>query len=113
MNTLRPRCAVFSSTRTATETPNTTVGAVNYVGSSDNGMGGAVWVMVITFGGEIVNIKVIEQNETAGIGDVALEQLVAPAKEKKSADVDTVTGATITSKAFIEALTNALEKIGK
>ena len=35
------------------------------------------------------------------------------AKEKKSADVDTVTGATITSKAFIEALTNALEKIGK
>lgn len=93
--------------------PNGTAGAVNYVGSSDNGMGGAVWVMVITFGGEIVNIKVTEQNETAGIGDVALEQLVAQAKEKKSADVDTVTGATITSKAFIEALTNALEKIGK
>ena len=91
--------------------PNGTAGAVNYVGSSDNGMGGAIRVMVITFGGEIVNIRVVEHNETAGIGDVALEQLVEQAKERKSADVDAVAGATITSQAFIEALTNALEKI--
>lgn len=46
-----------------------------------------------------------------GIGDVALEKLVAQAKEKKSAEVDIVTGASITSAAFIEALTNALDKI--
>ena len=91
--------------------PNGTAGAVNYVGSSDNGMGGVVKVMVITFNDGIVNIKVVEQNETAGIGDVALEKLVAQAMERKSADVDMVTGATITSKAFIEALTNALNKM--
>ena len=58
-----------------------------------------------------VNIIVIDHHETAGIGDVALEKLVAQAKEKKSADVDIVTGASITSAAFIEALTNALDKI--
>jgi uncharacterized protein with FMN-binding domain len=91
--------------------PNGTAGAVNYVGSSDNGMGGAIRVMVILFNGEIVNIKVTEQNETVGIGDVALEKLVAQAKERKSADVDMVSGATITSTAFIEALKNALSKI--
>ena len=91
--------------------PNGTAGAVNYVGSSDNGMGGVVKVMVITFNDGIVNIKVVEQNETAGICDVALEKLVAQAMERKSADVDMVTGATITSKAFIEALTNALNKM--
>lgn len=91
--------------------PNGTAGAVNYVGSSDNGMGSAIRVMVILFNGEIVNIKVTEQNETVGIGDVALEKLVAQAKERKSADVDMVSGATITSTAFIEALKNALSKI--
>lgn len=90
---------------------NGTAGAVNYVGSSDDGMGGAVRVMVITFGGEIVNIKVIEHNETVGIGDVAIEKLVAQAKAIKSADVDIVSGATITSNAFIEAPTNALDKV--
>ena len=82
--------------------PNGTAVAVNYVGSSDNGMGGAVRVMVITFGGEIVNIKVTDQNETVGIGDVALEQLVAQAKEKKSADVDTVTGEPLPPKPLLK-----------
>lgn len=91
--------------------PNGTAGAVNYKGSSDNGMGGAIRVEVITFGGQIVNVRVVEQNETAGIGDVALEKLVEQAKERKSAMVDTVSGATITSNAFIEALQNALDKI--
>ena len=91
--------------------PNGTAGAVNYKGSSDNGMGGAIRVEVITFGGQIVNIRVAEQNETPGIGDVALEKLVEQAKERKSAMVDTVSGATITSNAFIEALENALDKI--
>lgn len=66
---------------------------------------------MITFGGQIVNIRVVEHNETAGIGDVALEKLVAQAMERKSAMVDQVSGAAITSNAFIEALQNALDKI--
>ena len=61
--------------------------------------------------GEIIDIKVTQHNETVGIGDVALEKLVAEAKEKKSAEIDAVTGATITSKAFVEALGKALSKI--
>jgi uncharacterized protein with FMN-binding domain len=96
---------------TSKSDPNGTAGAVNYKGSSDNGMGGAIRVEVITFGGQIVNIRVVEHNETAGIGDVALEKLVAQAMERKSAMVDQVSGATITSNAFIEALQNALDKI--
>ena len=83
-----------------------------FQGSSDSGMGGAIRVTITVKGGEIVDIKVTEANETVGIGDVALETLVKEAMEAKSADVDTVSGATITSDAFREALSKAIEKAG-
>ncbi|MBQ8080924.1 MAG: FAD-dependent oxidoreductase [Clostridia bacterium] len=92
---------------------NTAYGANVYSGSSDNGMGGAIKVAVTVMNGEIIDIKVTEANETVGIGDVALETLVAEAKAVGSAEIDSVTGATITSAAFIEALNKALEKIGQ
>ena len=90
---------------------NAAYGANTYNGTSDNGMGGAIKVQVTVMNGEVIDVKVTEHKETEGIGDVALDQLVAQAKEKKSAEVDVVSGATITSKAFIEALSKALSKI--
>ena len=90
---------------------NAAYGANTYNGTSDNGMGGAIKVQVTVLNDEIIDIKVTEHKETVGIGDIALDKLVEQAKEKKSAEVDVVTGATITSKAFIEALEKALSKI--
>ena len=90
---------------------NAAYGANTYNGVSDNGMGGAIKVQVTVMNGEIIDIKVTEHKETVGIGDVALDKLVAEAKEKKSAEIDAVSGATITSQAFVEALSKALSKI--
>ena len=52
------------------------------------------------------NSKVWKLFRSRGIGEAG-----RPGKGEKSADVDIVTGASITSAAFIEALTNALDKI--
>lgn len=60
--------------------------------------------------GEIYEMKILESHETEHIGEKALDQLVEEAKEKNSADVDTVSGATRTSEGFREALKDALEE---
>lgn len=83
-----------------------------FTGRSDNGMGGAIQVQITVENGKMTAVEVIEQNETVGIGDVALEKLTAEAMEKQSAELDAVTGASITRDAFVEALTKAMEKAG-
>ena len=50
----------------------------------------------------------VSHTETAGISDGAIEKIPAAIVEKQSTDVDTVSGATVTSKAIIEAVNAAL-----
>lgn len=61
---------------------------------------------------KITDIKVVEHNETPGVGDVALEQIPAEIIEYQSLGVDIVAGATMSSNGIIEAITQALEKAG-
>ena len=82
-----------------------------YVGEAD-GMGGKVRVKVGVQDGKIVSVDVVEQNETVGIGDQAVNQLPAKILEAQSADVDGVTGATVTSNAIKEAVKDALAQAG-
>lgn len=72
------------------------------------GMGGDVVVNVTIAGNAIINVTVIQQNETAGIADPALEQIPAKIVEANSTGVDIVTGCTVTSNAIIEAVKAAL-----
>ncbi len=83
-----------------------------YTGRTDNGFGGAILLKVTVDNGKMTAIEVAEHKETVGIGDVALPPLVEQALEIQSADVDTVSGATVTSDAFKEALTTAMGKAG-
>lgn len=83
-----------------------------FTGRSDNGMGGAIQVQITVDDGVMTAIEVLEHNETVGIGDVALDALVVDAMEKQSAEVDAISGATITRDAFAEALATAMEKAG-
>ncbi|MBQ9433209.1 MAG: FAD-dependent oxidoreductase [Synergistaceae bacterium] len=83
-----------------------------YVGTSDNGMGGPVQVQISVNDKKITDIKILKQSETPGIGDVAFEPLIKSALEKQSPNLDAVSGATITTKAFCEALTKAMVKAG-
>jgi uncharacterized protein with FMN-binding domain len=59
--------------------------------------------------GKIARVEVIEHDETEGISDPALEQIPSLIVEKNSTDVDSVSGATVTSNAIKEAVNNALE----
>lgn len=59
--------------------------------------------------GEIDNIVITDHAETEGLSDPAFEEVPAEIMETNSTDVDTVSGATVTSKAIISAVENALE----
>lgn len=66
-------------------------------------------VEVTVTDGKIADVKVTAHEETDGIADPALEQIPAAIVEKNSTDVDSVSGATITSDAIKAAVNNALE----
>ena len=61
---------------------------------------------------EIKEINIIENNETPGVTDVAFERIPAEIIKGQTLNVDIVTGATYSSKAIIEAATEALKKSG-
>ncbi|MGI6687337.1 MAG: flavocytochrome c [Christensenellales bacterium] len=77
-----------------------------------SGMGGIIKVSVTVDGGVIKEIIVNEHKETAGISDTAFETVPQAIIAEQSVMVDTVTGATKTSQAIIDAVKNALEKGG-
>ncbi len=87
------------------------LGENEYLGSSANGMGGELTVKVTVVDGTIKAVEVVSHKETDGIGTMAIETLPAQIVEKNSTEVDTVSGATITSNAIIEAVNDALSKV--
>lgn len=78
------------------------------------GHNGTVKVNVTIKSGKIDKVEVVEHKETPGICDVALERIPKAIIEKQGVEgVDTVSGATYTSKAIIEAVKSALEQAAK
>ena len=88
-----------------------------------NGFGGAITMLVgISFEGKVLGIAVVSQTETAGLGAVVAadnqagetfrEQFVGLsgvlAVTKDGGDIDSVTGATISSRAVVEGVNAAL-----
>ena len=71
-----------------------------------------VVVEIVADAGEIYSVTVVKNNETMGIGSMAVDQLPAKIVEAQSADIDGVTGATMTSNAIKAAVAEALEQIG-
>lgn len=101
---------------------NNFVGAA-VIGSSEKGFSGLVKLMIgFTENGQIQNIEVLEQKETPGLGtkmkdERFLKQFrgIDPASynlkvKKDGGDVDALTGATITSRAFGEATQMAYDE---
>lgn len=74
------------------------------------GFKGTIKVEVTLTDGKITDIVVLEHDETAGISDPAFEQIPQKIIEKQSAEVDAVSGATMTSKGIMEAVADALSK---
>lgn len=76
-----------------------------YTGSFD----GYRWsntLQVTVIGGQITDIEIV-RDQSVAMPDVG--KLFASIKEKQSLQVDVVSGATVTSKAYLKAIENALE----
>ena len=73
------------------------------------GNNGDITVEVTVEGGNIVSVVLKEHGETEGIYEAAEKGVVEEMIAGQTADVDTVSGATNTSKGIIEAVTAALE----
>ena len=80
-----------------------------YVGSG-KGINGKFEVTVTISGGKIVDVAVGDNQETAGIGTNAIDQVPGRIVSAQSAQVDGVAGATVTSDAIKEAVADALSQ---
>ena len=77
------------------------------------GFGGDVTATIdIDNTGAITSVTVDAPNETEGIGSAAAPKVAQAIVDAQSVNVDTVSGATLTSNAVIEAVTNALTEAG-
>lgn len=79
-----------------------------FIGKS-YGMGGKELVVrVTTSGSDITNVEILESSETPKVSDRAVKEVPQRIVENDTADVDTVSGATVTSNAIKNAVKDAL-----
>ena len=84
--------------------------ANEYIGEAD-GFGGPVKVKVTMDGDKIAKIEVLSHSETAGVSDAAFETLPEAILNGQSTEVDVAAGATVSSKAIMAAVEDALSKV--
>ncbi|NMA80063.1 MAG: FMN-binding protein [Clostridiales bacterium] len=83
-------------------------GAETLTGKAD-GYGGLVTVTVKKKGDKITSVKVEGDKETQEVAKAAFDEIPDAIVKANSTDVDVVSGATVTSKAIIYAVNNALD----
>ncbi len=85
--------------------------AQSWTGAS-NGKGGALEVEVITEGDAIARINLIKSRETYGVGTTGIDIVSNLIVENQTLNVDTVSGATVSSMAFLSAVSSAIDASG-
>ncbi len=81
--------------------------------ASAPGYGGDIKVSVdISDNGRINDIEILEDNETVGVGKVALDKVKGRIVSGQSTNVEAVTGATASSRGLMLATSKALEEAG-
>ncbi len=76
------------------------------------GHNGPITVSLTIADGKIASVDASENVETKGIGSVAIDKITNTVVEKQTVNLDTATGATITSGAVIRALKDNLKQAG-
>ena len=76
------------------------------------GYGGDIELEVMINDGEILGVNILEHNETEGLGDAGMEETIEAILDQQSVEVDTVSGATVSSEAIISGVAQALEDAG-
>ena len=80
--------------------------------ATSTGFGGDIDVTVTVTEDEITDVEITGDHETENIGSFAVDMLGDRILEAQSPNVDALTGATVTSKAIIKALKDALTEAG-
>ncbi len=83
-------------------------GNADFYEGSAMGYRGIIHVLVGMKNGTITEITVIESSENPAIGGAAIEELTDLALMYNTTELDAVSGATETSKGFLEAVENAI-----
>lgn len=89
-----------------------TLAANEYIGEAES-FGGTVRVKVTMDGDKISKIDVLSHSDTAGVCNAAYDTVPGKILESQSTAVDVATGATVSSKAIMAAVEDALSKVGK
>ncbi len=93
----------LTSCKTYTDEP------ISYT-STVTGMGGDITIEVTFNGSNIQDINILSDNETAGVGDKALELMREKVLSAQSTSVDNVSGATVSSSAFLSAIKDTIKQ---
>jgi urocanate reductase len=100
-------CAVFGGGREQKEAQSE--GGAVYEGTAQ-GYRGPISLQVRLSGGSITEIIIIESEEDFSVGEAAMEELIDLVILCNSTDVDAVSGATESSRGFLQAVDNAIMK---
>ncbi|MBQ3155781.1 MAG: FMN-binding protein [Clostridia bacterium] len=87
-------------------------GADQHTGTAE-GYGGPLTVAVTMNGTDITKVQITQHTETEGVGTRAIDALPAAIEKADSIDVDSVSGATVTSNAIKEAVSSAIGLSGR
>lgn len=98
-----------TAAETATEAPSAEGGTFE---GTAQGFGGDVTAKVTVSGKEITALEFVAEGETPAIGGAALEAIQKEVLKKQTTEVDVIAGATVTSKAAVEAINAALVLAG-
>ena len=101
---------IFSMAACAKEPSETALYTAGTYEATEYGMNGDVIVTAEFSESEILSVTVVGDKETKGIGDKAIETLSSLVVEKQSAEVDVVSGATVTSTAMLKALQSCINQ---
>jgi uncharacterized protein with FMN-binding domain len=105
-----------ATTETVAAAPPTTGTAGTTTGSVAQTRWGPVQVQITVQDGRITAVTVPQYPDGNGrdreINDVALPELVQETLSAQSADIDMVSGATVTSEGYLESLQSALDQVG-
>lgn len=86
-----------------------------YIGISEKGMGNLPIAVRLTVNDDkrINNVEILQEEETPTIGEKAFDKLKKEVLDSNSANIDVVSGASATSRAFKEAVSNAIKEMKK
>ena len=106
-----------SSTRSKSSTSSTSTATKTYTGAVADTRWGPVQVQITVSAGKITKVNILQQPNgnprDAEINGYALPVLVRDTLSAQSAQIDMVSGATVTSSGYVQSLQSALDQAGK